>query len=556
MSLPQPSINEFPITDKYYGDWFTIIPPISNSDGEITFSSSDTNIVQIFGSDVSIVGVGTVIITATQTETIAFSSGFKTSTFEALKANANIGSFYISDLTYGDEPYEIQPPSSNNPNPWTYSSSNTDVARIETDGTSDVIVIYSTGSATVTARQTESDFYMGSETNASFYVNKAYPNMGNFDDIEKALMDEPFEISGPTSNSDAPIIYTIANENVASITDNIVTIHNTGETNITASQEETTNYFASSVTANIVVTLVRRLYDQSDLVDYLSGSNLQVAELTNDINVTDVTILTSNLSKVILSQQISNKINILNTEYLIDVEIEKDMSNELYTNEFFNPYLYQSNYFPDMADFIEDNIVIGDKTEEERLQASYWDDWGNDVFDDWGYFYLYDVDGGKYYFPLFSPQNQADGVMTTQLFNVFGVTFTILHGYPTKGVFKFEITVSDNTFPFKFGMYGNMGSDGDENNSHLTYSFVKNGQSTTMYYVKQEEEDDDIEILYSYFIPKKRSENGSITYDLYQESSNDDNSLMSKVFTGGLSVYFSKTNDMKRWVANDFTFLS
>lgn len=59
------------------------------------------------------------------------------------------------------------------------------------------------------------------------------------------------------------------------------------------------------------------------------------------------------------------------------------MDNDNYTYEL-NPIDLQSELFPDLTDFIDENIVKGDKTEEDRLIASYWDDLGSDIFDDWG----------------------------------------------------------------------------------------------------------------------------------------------------------------------------
>jgi hypothetical protein len=227
--------------------------------------------------------------------------------------------------------------------------------------------------------------------------------------------------------------------------------------------------------------------------------------------------------------------------------VNKDMRNRDYTNEF-DPQDYYPEYFPGMAPFTDENIIAGDKT--DRLLASQWRDWGNDVFDDWGYFYLYDVEQGKYYFPLISPQNQDDGQLFTQTCNAFGRTFTIIHGYPVQGIFKFDISVNDDK-PFKFGAYGNMGSDGDEVNTFLTYPYSIGSTNLTLYYVKQQDDADPSEILYIYCIPKKVSENDSQTYNLYQESGEDDNSWMSKIVTNGLIVYFSKTNDVKEWVVND-----
>jgi LSD1 subclass zinc finger protein len=169
---------------------------------------------------------------------------------------------------------------------------------------------------------------------------------------------------------------------------------------------------------------------------------------------------------------------------------------------------------------------------------------------DWRFFYLYDIEQGKYYFPLISPQNQSDGQIFTQTFNTFGRIFTIKQGYPVQGIFKFDIYVNDNK-PFKFGAYGNIGSDSNENISYLTYPYSIGSTNLTLYYVKQQEIGDNDEIIYSYFIPKKVSENNNQTYNLYQQPGQYNNSLMSKEVTNGLIVYFSKTNDVKEWVVND-----
>jgi hypothetical protein len=226
--------------------------------------------------------------------------------------------------------------------------------------------------------------------------------------------------------------------------------------------------------------------------------------------------------------------------------VDKDMRNSDYTEEF-DP-ADSPEYFPGMAPFTDENIVAGDKDPSDRLIASEWRDWGDDVFDNWGFFYLYDVEQGKYYFPLISPQNEDDGKIFTQTFNAFGRVFTIKQGYPVQGIFKFDISVNDNK-PFKFGAYGDMEA---EDVTNLTHSYSKSSTNLTLYYLRKAEQEDDVEILYSYFVPKKVSENNNQTYNFYKRTQfTDDNSLMSKVVTNGLIVYFSKTNDVKEWVVND-----
>ena len=246
------------------------------------------------------------------------------------------------------------------------------------------------------------------------------------------------------------------------------------------------------------------------------------------------------------STYIYSKDNVTDGGFTIGNEVRKDMYNIDYTDEY-DPNSYPE-FFPDMAPFIGENIVVGDKDEEDRLIASSWDDLGDDVFDDWGSFYLYDVNSGKYYFPLISPQNDDDGLFFTQTFNAFGRTFTIKHGWAVQGIFKFDISVADG-LPFRFGAYGNMGSDGEEFLENLTQNYSIGGQNQTLYYHHHEEDGDETERLFSYWIPKKVSENNAQTYNVYYDE--DDMSMMSKNVTTGLIVYFAKSNDVKDWVIND-----
>lgn len=284
---------------------------------------------------------------------------------------------------------------------------------------------------------------------------------------------------------------------------------------------------------------------RNSLLNYLKVKNKSEFDNTLTINNGSL-IIKGNLS-------ISSR-NITTSEgFTIGRTPVKDMGDRNYTYEF-DPNDYQSQFFPGMADFIDSNIIAGDKSEENRLIASYWRDLGNDVFDDWGFFYLYDVDSGRYYFPLISPQDQDDGVITTQTFNAFGRNFTITHGWSVQGIFKFDISVDDDKL-FRFGAYGNMGSDGDEVLEQLTESYSLDGNSLTLYYHHHQESGDSIEQLYSYFIPKNISENNNTqSYNAYYYS--DDMSILSKEVKSGLIVYFSKSYDVKEWVINDLEITS
>ena len=258
------------------------------------------------------------------------------------------------------------------------------------------------------------------------------------------------------------------------------------------------------------------------------------------------------------STLIYSKNNVTDGGFTVGAEVDKTvnddvtlgMKNDVYTSEFNSAnYPEYPQLFPDMEDLTEENIVLGDKNEEDRLIASYWGDLGDDVLDEWGFFYLYDVNSGKYYFPLIDPQNQDDGLFFTQTFNVFERTFTIKHGWAVQGIFKFDISVADS-LPFKFGTYGDVGW-GNTNgaNESLTQNYTVNGQNLTLYYNKDYNVDDADEYLYSYWIPKKVSENSAKTYNTYYNGENM--VMLSKNVTTGLIVYFAKLNNVKDWVIND-----
>jgi len=199
----------------------------------------------------------------------------------------------------------------------------------------------------------------------------------------------------------------------------------------------------------------------------------------------------------------------------------------------------------------------------------YWDDWGDDFFDVWGEFYIYDYSSGAASYIGFATLNGPDGTVYTETQTHHSKTFTIKHGWVTQGIFKLDVECIDDTFQFCVGAYGNLGSDSstlqvDKQHSatwgNLNYLCTSEGNANEFFYV--------------HFVPKLIDFNSGIlmypptganfTANLFTGNGPgvgfpnqiDYLSIYSDAITLGVTMYFVKganstTGAMYDWVAND-----
>ena len=209
---------------------------------------------------------------------------------------------------------------------------------------------------------------------------------------------------------------------------------------------------------------------------------------------------------------------------------------------------------------INSRIIYPGTTAPPQVTSQYWQDWAGDIFDGWGYFYLYNLGTDTYFSPILSPVNQPDGTITTQAFTAFGRSFTIKHGYPVQGIFKFDISVADD-LPFRFGAYGDMGSDTGTVNTNLTQAYTLSGDSYTLYY-NRNAQGSTAEVFYSYVVPYETDLNNTITYTKLSSGPGIHGGSLEvlSIYTAsvkyGVTVYFAKANDVKNWVINDLQVVS
>jgi hypothetical protein len=188
--------------------------------------------------------------------------------------------------------------------------------------------------------------------------------------------------------------------------------------------------------------------------------------------------------------------------------------------------------------------------------ASFWDDWDNDIFDSWGYFYIYDPTTNGYHFLVLNDINLADGVMATQIVAALGRTFSIVHGYCARGIYRMEVTCTSDANPFQFGAYGNMGSDSGTINTNIDATLTVGGTDYSFSYNRNVEEGDDIEKFYAYFVPFEPSEMGAYNKHYIENVDGDNLFYYTRAFTHGVTVYFAKKNDVITFVNADLRLLS
>lgn len=180
----------------------------------------------------------------------------------------------------------------------------------------------------------------------------------------------------------------------------------------------------------------------------------------------------------------------------------------------------------------------------------YWSDWGNDIFDNWGYFYIYDPQSNSYISPILSPLNTADGTITTQEFSANGRTFTLKFGYVATGIYKMDVSVDDR-YPFSFGMDGNMGSNISTQNYDYSYAYTKGSENLNLYYNYNVQLTIPNEAFYSYFVPYRVSDNKEVRPYQKFVYNTDNLAMYTNQLRDGITIYFAKQNDVKQWIVND-----
>ena len=239
------------LSSKTYGDSSFALTGFASSGLPLSYFSSNTSVATVSGSVVTIVGVGSTTITASQTGNSSYNAATSVSqTLTVNKAAQTITFGALSSKTYGDSSFSLTGFASSGL-PLSYSSSNTSVATVS----GSVVTIVGAGSTTITASQSgNSSFNSATSVSQTLTVNKVGQTISFTTLPAKTYGDSAFALTG-SSTSGLTVSYSSSNPSVATVSGNTVTIVAAGTSTITAIQPGNSNYnAASSVSQSLSVS--------------------------------------------------------------------------------------------------------------------------------------------------------------------------------------------------------------------------------------------------------------------------------------------------------------
>ncbi len=231
-----------------FGDDDLSLSATSDAGLSITYSSSNENVATISGNLLTIVGAGSTEITASQAGDDTYNASQASQSLIVNKMSQEINLQPVSNLTFGDDPIQLDISSSSGLDV-TLTSSNPDVLSIE----GNIGTILGAGSVTVIANQSGNDNYeAASETNIDIAIAKGTPTLTFDIPNDKVYGDSAFELEF-TSNSTGSVTLASADTEIVSISNNQITIVGAGLVELTATISATDDYEGLSVTKQLAI---------------------------------------------------------------------------------------------------------------------------------------------------------------------------------------------------------------------------------------------------------------------------------------------------------------
>jgi alpha-tubulin suppressor-like RCC1 family protein len=170
-------IINFPeIPAKFWGDTFNLGVTSNNNSIPIIYTSRNTGVATVDANGtVTTVGIGSSDIIASQVENANYNPGVYIRNLVVNKKNQIISIPFLRYKNFNDAPFNINATSDNNSIPITYTSNNTNVATVNSNGL--VTLVGNGGSFAITASQVGNDYYNSTSTTQIITVSKLNQNI-------------------------------------------------------------------------------------------------------------------------------------------------------------------------------------------------------------------------------------------------------------------------------------------------------------------------------------------------------------------------------------------
>jgi CSLREA domain-containing protein len=242
VSTGAPTITFTVPTQTYSTTPFTV-SATSNSSGTITYSVV-SGPATISGNSVTMTGVGTVVLQASQAAAGSYTAGTQNATF-TISAAAPTITYTVSNKTYSTTPFTVTA-TSNSTGAFTYS-----VVSGPATISGNSVTMTGVGTVVLQASQVAAGSYTAGTQNATFTISAAAPTI-TFTVPNQGYSTTPFTVTA-TSNSTGAFTYSVVS-GPATISGNSVTMTGTGTVVLQASQAAAGSYSAGTQNATFTIS--------------------------------------------------------------------------------------------------------------------------------------------------------------------------------------------------------------------------------------------------------------------------------------------------------------
>lgn len=256
-----------------YGDPDLELPRTTDKGLPVAYATSDSTVAIPSGNMLRIVGVGTCLITASQTGDDCYNAAeSRTVRLTVSKAYSEITFATLPDCTYGDGRIELKAESTSGTEVRFVSSDET-VARIE----GNYAYITGAGTCTITAyAATGANWYDATPVSHELTVSKAAQTVSFLPLEDRTYGDSPVRLNASTS-SGLGVTFRSSDSNVALIDGTELHITGAGDATITATQPGDRNYLPAQATATLRVNKATLTITPQDVARTYGDANPDIA---------------------------------------------------------------------------------------------------------------------------------------------------------------------------------------------------------------------------------------------------------------------------------------